>query len=65
MDNFELQSLRNVVKEGVPDIVMHFEKKIKEIKIKGKRKSNFSSMYTEKLLSNNYPEAENREVESL
>ena len=33
IENFELQSLRNVVKEGGPNIVSNFEKKFIEIKI--------------------------------
>merc|ERR1712240_922441 len=65
MENFELQSLRNVAKEGGPDIVKNLENKLKEIKIEGKRKSDFSSMYTEKLPSTHYTEAENREIEAL
>ena len=48
IENFELQSLRNVVKEGGPNIVSNFEKKFKEIKIEGKIKSYTSLMYTEK-----------------
>ena len=43
MESFEIQALRNVVKEGGPDVVKNFEKKFKEIKIKGKRKSVVSS----------------------
>ena len=38
MENFEIQALRNVVKEGGPDVVENFKKKFKEIKIEGKRK---------------------------
>ena len=38
MENFEIQSLRNVVKEGGPNVVSNFEKKFKEIKVEGKRK---------------------------
>ena len=50
MENFELQSLRNVVKEGCPDVVDNLKKKFKEIKIEGKRKAvSSSAMYTEQL----------------
>ena len=65
IENFELQSLRNVVKEGGPNIVSNFKKKFKEIKIEGKRKSYTSSMYTEKLPSTHYTEAEHKEIEAL
>ena len=48
MENFEIQALRNVVKEGGLDVVKNFEKKFKEIKIEGKRKAVLSStMFTE------------------
>ena len=43
MENFEIQALRNVVKENSPDIVENFEKKFKEIRVEGKRKSLSSS----------------------
>ena len=50
MENFELQSLRNVVKEGGPDVVENFRKKFKELKIEGKRKAvSSSTMYTKQL----------------
>ena len=38
MEGFALQSLRNVVKEGGPNVVTNFEKKFKEIKVEGKQK---------------------------
>ena len=57
IENFELQSLQNVVKEGGPDVLTNFEKKFKEIKIKGKRKSYNSFLYTEKLKLTHYTEA--------
>ena len=60
IENFELQSLRNVVKEGGPNIVSNFEKKFKEIKIEGKRKSHASTMYTERLPATHY--AEQKEI---
>ena len=58
MENFELQSLRNVVKEGGKNVVENFEKKFKEIKIEGKRKASSSAMYTEHLPRTHYTEAE-------
>ena len=59
MENFEIQALRNVVKEGGPDVVENFEKKFKEIRIKGKRKAVLSSaMFTKKLPRTHYTEAE-------
>jgi len=38
-ENFELQTLREVVKENGPDAVENFEKKLREIRVAGKRKS--------------------------
>ena len=65
MENFELQSLRNVVKEGGVNVVSNFEKKFKEIKIEGKRKSHTSTMYTKQLPATHYTEAEHKEIEAL
>ena len=65
IENFELQSQRNVVKEGGPNIVSNFEKKFKEIKIEGKRMSHTSWMYTERLPATHYIEAEQKEIEAL
>ena len=39
MENFELQTLREVVKVNGPDVVKNFEEKFKEIRVEGKRKS--------------------------
>ena len=58
MDNFEIQALRDVVKEGGEDIIYKFEKKFKEIKVEGKRKAVSSMIYSEKLPSNYYMETE-------
>ena len=58
IEHFDLQSLRNIAKEGGPDIVTNFEKKFKEMKIEGKRKSYNSSLYTERLPLTNYTEEE-------
>ena len=65
IENIELQSLQNVVKEGGPNVVTNFEKKFKDIKIEGKRKVHNSSLYTEKLPSIHYTEAEHEEIETL
>ena len=59
IDNFEIQALRDVVKEGGPDVVDEFEKKFKEIRIDVKRKAVLSSaMFSEMLPSTYYTEAE-------
>ena len=59
MENFEIQALRNVVKEGGLDVVKNFKKKFKEIKIEGKRKALLSSaMFTDKLPRTYYTEEE-------
>ena len=49
MKNFELQSLREVMKTNGPDIVQNFEEKFKEIRVEGKRKSlkDSATNYTE------------------
>ena len=39
IENFELQSLREVVKVNGPDVVNNFEEKFKDIRVEGKRKS--------------------------
>ena len=51
MENFEIQSLREIVKTNGPDVVKNFEEKFKEIRVEGKRKS-FKDSVT------NYTEAE-------
>ena len=66
MENFEIQVLRNVVKENGPDVVENFEKKFKEVKIEGKRKSlSSSTMFMETLPSTYYTEAEKAEIETM
>ena len=49
MENFELQTLREVVKVNGPDVVKNFEEKFKEIRVEGKRKSlkDTATHYTE------------------
>ena len=66
MENFEIQVLRNVVKEGGPDVVENFEKKFKEIRIEGKRKAvSSSTLFSEALPSTYYTEAEKAEIEAM
>ena len=49
MENFEIQVLREKVKENKEDVLERFETKFREIRIEGKRKSHNSSstMYTD------------------
>ena len=54
MDNFEIQALRDVVKEGGEDVIDKFEKKFKEIRVEEKRKAVSSAMHSEKLRSTYY-----------
>ena len=66
MENFEIQALRNVVKENGPDVVENCEKKFKEVRIEGKRKSlSSSTMFTETLPSKYYTETEKAEIEAM
>ena len=65
MESFEIQAVRNALKENCPDVVANFEKKFKEIKVEGKRKSHASTMYTEQLPATHYTEAEHKEIEVL
>ena len=41
MDNFEIETLRDVVKEGGADVIDKFEKKFKEIKVEEKKEGTF------------------------
>ena len=67
MENFEIQALREIVKENAEDVVERFQNKFKEIRIEGKRKSHNSSstMYTEPLPKAYYSEAEHKEIEAI
>ena len=65
MESFEIQPLRNVVKENGPDMGANLKKKFKEIKVEGKRKSHSFTMYTEPLPATHYTEAEQKEIEAL
>ena len=66
MENFEIQALRDVVKENSLDVVENFEKKNKEIRVEGKLKYLSSyTMFTETLPSTYYMEAEQREIEAI
>ena len=49
MENFELESLKEVVKTNSPEVVKNFEEKFKEIRVEGKRKSlkDSATNYTE------------------
>ena len=49
IESFEIQALRNVVKENGPDVVANFEKKFKEIKVEGKRNPIFLLQCTQSL----------------
>ena len=66
MENFELQALRDVLKENSEDVVENFKQKFKEICVEGKRESlnSFLTLYTDKLPSTYYTEAEQREIEA-
>ena len=65
--NFKIQALRDVVKENSEDVVENFEQKFKEIRVEGKRKSlnSSSTLYTDKLPSTYYTEAEQEEIEAM
>ena len=66
MENFEIQALRDVVKDNSLDVVENFEKKFKEIRVEGKRKSlSSSTMFTETLPATYYTEAEQKEIEAM
>ena len=67
MESFELQTLRDVVKENSPDVVKSFEKKFKEIRVEGKRKSlkEATTLYTEKPPLTYYTEAEQEQIEAM
>ena len=67
MENFELQTLREVVKENGPAVVENFEKKFKEIRVEGKMKSlkESTTLYTEKLPLTYYTEAEQEQIEAM
>ena len=51
IDNFEYQSLRDVVKEGREDVIKRLEKKFKDMKVEGNKKSVTGVMYTDPKLS--------------
>ena len=59
MEKFEIQALKNIVKEGEEDVIKNFTKKFKEIRIEGMRKAvSSSAMFTEQLPRTHYTEAE-------
>ena len=67
MENFELQTLREVVKVNGPDVVENFEKKFKEIRVEGKRKSlkDSTTHNTESPPTTYYTEAEQEQIEAM
>ena len=67
MENFEIQVLREIVKENKEDVVERLETKFREIRIDSKRKSlnSSSKMYTETLPKTYYTEAEQKEIETM
>ena len=46
IDNFKYQFLRNVIKKCGVDVIENFDKKFKEIKVEGNRKSVAGVLYT-------------------
>ena len=67
MENFEIQSLREIVKTGRPDVVKNIEDKFKEIRVKGKTKTFKDSVtnYTESPPKTYYTEAEQTKIEAM
>ena len=67
MESFELQALREVVKENGQAVVQNFENKFKEIRVEETRKylNSSSTMFTEILPSTYYTEAEQKEIEAM
>ena len=55
------------MKTNGEDVVENFEKKFKEICVEGKRKSlnSSSTLFTDKLPSTYYTEAEEKEIEAM
>ena len=66
-ENFELQTLREVVKENGPDVIKNFEEKFKEIRVEGKRKSlkDSATHYTESPPTTYYTEAEQEQIGAM
>ena len=67
MENFELQTLREVVKVNGPGVVKNFEEKFKEIRVEGKRKSlkDSTTLDTESPPSTYYTEAEQEQIDTM
>ena len=67
MESFELQALREVVKENGQAVVQNFERKFKEICVEGKRKSlkESTALYTERPPPTYYTEAEQEHIEAM
>ena len=67
MENYELLTLREVVKENGPAVVQNFEKKFKEIQVEQKRKSlkESTALYTETPPPTYTTEAEQEHIEAV
>ena len=67
MENFEIQTLREVVKTNGPEVVKNFEEKFKEIRVEGKRKNFKETLtnYTETPPLTYYTEAEQLQIETM
>ena len=62
-----MQFLREVAKENGPTVVKNFEKKFKEIRVEGKKKSlkESTTLYTERPPPTYYTEAEQEQIEAM
>ena len=65
MEAFEVQALRDVVKEGGEEVIENLEEKFIEVQVEGKRKSPSSAMFTECLPVTHYTEKEHEEIEAM
>ena len=68
MESYEIQALRDVVKTGGEEVLEKLEKKFIYIRVKGKRKSPSSTMFTktlEKLPVTHYTVKELEEVDTM
>ena len=66
MECFEIEILRDVMKEGGEEVLEKLEKKFIEVRVEGKRKSvSLSAMFTETLPRTHYTEAEQAEIEAM
>ena len=58
IESFELQALKDIVKDNAADVVTKFENKFKETRIEGKRKFNGT-------ITTHYTESRRKEVETM